>query len=60
MNDGQPAQAATHMRITGRYRGMPRFNAFDRYRYGTPTWSKVSTFDAAGHPVAAAMAGQKK
>jgi hypothetical protein len=52
--------AATHMRITGRYKGMPRFNAFDRHRYGTPTWSKVLTVDAAGHPVAASMADQKQ
>lgn len=48
--------AATHMRITGRYKGMPRFNQFERYWYGTPTWSKVLTVDAAGHPVAAATA----
>jgi hypothetical protein len=52
--------AATHMRITGQYKGMPRFNRFDRYRYGTPTWSKVFTVDAAGHPTAGAMASQKK
>lgn len=51
---------ATHRRITGRYQGMPRFNWFDRYRYGTPTWSKVFTVDAAGHPTAAAMAAPKK
>jgi hypothetical protein len=47
---------ATHMRITGRYKGMPRFNQFERYWYGTPTWSKVFTVDAAGHPIAASMA----
>jgi hypothetical protein len=50
----------THRRITGRYQGLPRFNWFDRYRYGTPTWSKVLTVDSAGHPAAAAMADQKK
>jgi hypothetical protein len=48
---------ATHMRITGRYKGLPRFNPFERYWYGTPTWSKVATVDAVGHPIAAATAG---
>jgi hypothetical protein len=51
---------ATHMRITGRYKGMTRFNWFDRNRYGTPKRSKVFTVEAAGHPASAAMADQKR
>ena len=51
---------ATHMRITGRYKGQPRFNQFDRWRYGTPTWSKVATVDALGHPIAATTADHQQ
>jgi hypothetical protein len=51
---------ATHMRITGRYKGQPRFNALERYVHGTPTWAKVGTADAVGHPVAAATADHRR
>jgi len=47
-------EQAMHRRIHGRWKGAPKFGQFERYRYGTPTWSKVATFDFFGHPIAAA------
>lgn len=46
--------AEAHGRITGSYKGKPRFNVLERYLHGTPTWSKVATGAALGHPIAAA------
>jgi hypothetical protein len=43
-------------RITGPYKGKPQFNVAERYWYGTPAWSKVTTGAAVGHPLAAATA----
>jgi hypothetical protein len=40
--------------MTNSYLGKPQFNALERYVYGTPTWSKVATGAAVGHPTAAA------
>jgi hypothetical protein len=51
-----PAGAEMHGRLTGSYKGKPRFNALERYWYGTPAWSKVGTGAAVGHPTAAAKA----
>lgn len=51
-----PVGAEIHGRITGSYKGKPRFNAVERYAHGTPTWAKVATGAAVGHPAAAAKA----
>jgi hypothetical protein len=48
--------AEAHGRISGSYKGKPRFNAVERHLQGTPTWSKVATGAAVGHPIAAAKA----
>jgi len=49
-----------HGRLTNSYKGKPRFNAVERYVYGTPTWSKVGAGAAVGHPVGAAKAEMEK
>ncbi len=51
-----PIGPEMHGRIHGRYKGKPRYTPVERYVYGTPTWSKVATADAVGHPVAATKA----
>ena len=51
-----PAGAEMHGRLTGSYKGKPKFNAVERYVHGTPTWSKVGTGAAVGHPAGAAKA----
>ena len=55
-----PAGAEMHGRMTGRYKGKPKFNALERYIYGTPAWSKTATGAAVGHPAAAAKAESEK
>jgi hypothetical protein len=50
----------THMRIHFKWKGKPRFNAIQRYWYGTPTWSKVATAAVIGHPVAAVQAQEHR
>jgi hypothetical protein len=45
-----------HGRLTGSYKGKPRFNAVEGYVQGTPTWSKVATGAAVGHPAGAVKA----
>jgi hypothetical protein len=55
-----PAGAEMHGRITGSYKGKPRFNPLERYVHGTPTWSKVGTGSAVGHPTGAAKAQSDK
>lgn len=55
-----PAGAEMHGRLTNSYRGKPKFNAVQGYVYGTPTWSKVATGAAAGHPAAAAKAQSER
>jgi hypothetical protein len=55
-----PAGAEMHGRMTGRYKGKPKFNAVERYIYGTPAWSKTATVTAVGHPTAAAKAESEK
>ena len=59
MPDG-PAGAEMHGRLTGSYKGKPQFDAVERYVHGTPTWSKVGTGAAVGHPAAAAKAQSDK
>lgn len=54
------AGAEMHGRLTGSYKGKPKFNAVERYVHGTPTWSKVSTGAAVGHPAGAAKAQSDK
>ena len=56
---GMPS-AEVHGRITGGYKGKPQFNVLERYWNGTPAWSKVLTFDAPGHPIAAARASARR
>ena len=55
-----PVGAELHGRMTGKYKGKPKFNALERYIYGTPTWSKTATGAAVGHPAAAAKAEVEK
>jgi len=55
-----PAGAEMHGRMTGRYKGKPKFNALEQYIYGTPAWSKTATGAAVGHPAAAAKAESEK
>jgi hypothetical protein len=55
-----PAGAEMHARIRHGYKGKPQFNQVERYVYGTPTWSKVATGAAVGHPAAAAKAQSDK
>lgn len=55
-----PVGAEMHGRMTGSYQGKPRFNAVERYVHGTPTWSKVATGAAVGHPAGAAKAQSDK
>jgi len=52
--------AEMHGRITNACKGKPRFNVVERYIYGTPTWAKVGTGAAVGHPAAAAMSQSDK
>ncbi len=52
--------AEVHGRLTNSYKGKPQFNAVERYMYGTPTWSKVGTGAAVGHPAAAGKAQADK
>lgn len=59
MTEG-PAGAETHGRMTGSYKGKPQFNTVERYVHGTPTWSKVGTGAAVGHPARAAKAKSEK
>jgi len=55
-----PVGAEMHGRLTGSYKGKPQFNAVERYVHGTPTWSKVGTGAAVGHPAGAAKAQSEK
>lgn len=55
-----PAGAQMHGRMTNSYEGQPKFNAVERYVYGTPTWSKVVVGAAVGHPVASARSQSDK
>ncbi|MCA6246558.1 MAG: hypothetical protein IM671_07530 [Phenylobacterium sp.] len=55
-----PVGAEMHGRMTGRYKGKPKFNALEQYIYGTPAWSKTATGAAVGHPAAAAKAESEK
>jgi hypothetical protein len=43
----------THRRVHTRFKGEPRYGLLGQYLHGTPTWWKVATGSAAGHPVAA-------
>ena len=52
--------AEVHGRLTNSYKGKPQFNAVERYAYGTPTWAKVGTGAAVGHPEAAGKAQADK
>jgi hypothetical protein len=45
-----------HGRLSNSYKGKPRLNPVERYVYGAPTWSKVGTGAAVGHPAAAGKA----
>lgn len=58
--DPAGAGAEMHGRITGSYKGKPQFSAVERYVHGTPTWSKVGTGVAVGHPAGAAKAQADK
>lgn len=49
-----PVGKEIHGRLTNSYKGKPEFNAVQKYIYGTPTWAKVGTGAAVGHPAAAA------
>jgi hypothetical protein len=49
-----------HGRLTGSYKGKPRFTPIERYVHGTPTWSKVGTAAAVGHPAGAAKAATER
>ncbi len=49
-----------HGRLTGSYKGKPRFNVVEGYVHGTPTWSKVATGTAVGHPAGAVKAQMDK
>jgi hypothetical protein len=53
---GMP-DAVTHWRLDHRVGNLARFNPAERLWYGTPTWAKVAAGDVAGHPIAAAEAG---
>lgn len=46
----------THARLRNRIGDLPKFGPLDRLRYGTPTWAKVGTVSAAGHPISAVEA----
>jgi hypothetical protein len=50
--------AEVHGRLTGRYKGLPKFTLFEQFLHGTPTWAKVGAVDAAGHPIAATTASR--
>lgn len=52
--------AEMHGRLTVSYKGKSQFNTVERYFRGTPTWSKVGTGAAVGHPGGAAKAQSEK
>jgi hypothetical protein len=41
----------TRIHSASRKAGLPRFNALERYWYGTPTWWKAANTSAAGHAI---------
>lgn len=46
---GMPKDPSVHGRLHGRYKGLPKYNALQKYWYGTPLWFKNLKLDLALH-----------